>query len=123
MAMRVESVVIDAADPQAMAAWWAELLGWTVKPGGDDDEVAILAPDPATSGLRAMLFLRVPEAKAGKNRLHIDLHPEDQDAEVARAESLGARRVDIGQGEQPWIVLADPEGNEFCLLRSRVDPL
>jgi len=64
-----------------------------------------------------LLFLRVPEAKTVKNRLHIDLRPEDQDAEVARAEALGARRIDIGQGEQTWVVFADPDGNEFCILQ------
>jgi hypothetical protein len=66
-----------------------------------------------------LLFLRVPEAKAGKNRLHLDLRPDDQDAEVARLEGLGATRADIGQGETSWVVMADPEGNEFCVLRPR----
>lgn len=65
-----------------------------------------------------LLFLRVPDRKTGKNRLHIDLRPEDHALEVARLESLGARRVDIGQGDQTWTVLADPDGNEFCVLRA-----
>ena len=66
-----------------------------------------------------LLFLRVPEAKSGKNRLHIDLRPKDQAAEVARLEALGARRVDVGQGaDVTWVVLADPDGNEFCVLRA-----
>jgi hypothetical protein len=64
------------------------------------------------------MFLLVEEAKTGKNRLHIDLRPDVQDAEVTRLVDLGARRVDVGQGEAPWVVLADPEGNEFCVLRS-----
>ena len=64
-----------------------------------------------------LLFLKVPEPKRDKVRLHIDLRPEDQAAEVARAEAMGATRVDIGQGEPTWVVLADPEGNEFCILR------
>ena len=65
-----------------------------------------------------LLFLRVPEPKTVKNRLHIDLRPDDQAAEVARLERLGARRVDVGQGaDVSWVVLADPEGNEFCVLR------
>ena len=63
-----------------------------------------------------LLFLKVPEPKREKVRLHIDLRPEDQAAEVARAEAMGATRVDIGQGEPTWVVLADPEGNEFCIL-------
>ena len=58
----------------------------------------------------------MPEDKKGKNRLHVDLRPDDQDAEVARLESLGATRADIGQGETRWVVMADPEGNEFCVL-------
>jgi hypothetical protein len=61
----------------------------------------------------------VPEAKTHKNRLHPDFRPDDRDAEVERLLALGARRVDIGQGEQSWVVLADPEGNEFCILSSR----
>ena len=65
-----------------------------------------------------ILFLKVPEEKQEKVRLHIDLRPDDQDAEVARAEAMGATRVDIGQGEETWVVLADPQGNEFCILRA-----
>ena len=65
-----------------------------------------------------LLFLRADAEKAGKNRLHLDLRPQDQAAEVARLEGLGARPVDIGQGDQvSWVVLADPDGNEFCVLR------
>jgi hypothetical protein len=64
-----------------------------------------------------LLFLRVPEGKAAKNRLHLDLRPEDQAAEVTRLEELGARRADVGQGsEVSWVVMADPDGNEFCVL-------
>ena len=69
-----------------------------------------------------LVFVRVPEAKSVKNRLHIDLNPDDQDAEVARLETLGARRVDVGQQDAPWVVLADPEGNEFCVLTARPQP-
>ena len=66
-----------------------------------------------------LLFLRVPERKEAKNRLHLDLRPEDRDAEVARLEGLGARRVDVGQGpDVTWVVMADPDGNEFCVLRA-----
>jgi hypothetical protein len=70
-----------------------------------------------------LTFVPVPEAKSGKNRLHIDVNPIgcNQDEEVERLLGLGARRVDIGQGERSWVVLADPEGNEFCVLRDRVD--
>ena len=72
----------------------------------------------APDRLPGLLFLSVPEGKTIKNRLHLDLRPADRDAEVARLEGLGASRVDIGQGEQTWVVLADPEGNEFCVLRA-----
>jgi len=65
-----------------------------------------------------LLFLRVPEEKAGKNRLHLDLRPRNQAAEVARLEELGAHRTDVGQGSQAtWVVMSDPDGNEFCVLR------
>jgi hypothetical protein len=65
------------------------------------------------------LFLNVPESKSVKNRLHLDVVPDDQATEVERLLSLGAQRADIGQGEQTWVVLADPEGNEFCVLSAR----
>jgi hypothetical protein len=70
------------------------------------------------------MFVTVPEAKTVKNRIHLDVSPAgcDQDEELARLLALGARPVDVGQGDSPWFVLADPEGNEFCLLRRRVDP-
>jgi hypothetical protein len=67
--------------------------------------------------VRPLLFLEVPEAKAGKNRLHLDLSPDDQAAEVERIRDLGAMPVSVGQsGDEDWVVLADPEGNEFCVL-------
>ena len=65
-----------------------------------------------------LLFLKVPDRKEVKNRLHLDLRPEDRDAEVARLEGLGARRVSVGQGPRAWVVMADPDGNEFCVLRA-----
>ena len=89
-------------------------LGYTQRDGGDPNEIAI---DPVDGRGQDILFLRVPEAKTIKNRLHLDLRPDDQDAEVARLLALGATRADIGQGQQTWVVLADPEGNEFCVLR------
>jgi len=119
MSLRVECLTIDARDPESAAAFWLELLGWE-REGGDDDGVFIRpaggAGAAATGGI---LFFRVPadEEKVVKNRLHLDLRPDDQDAEVERALALGARRVDIGQGDESWVVLADPDGNEFCILR------
>ena len=119
MTLRVDSVCIDSTDPGPLAQWWAELLGWQVDVESDD-EIAVVPPGdrPAPGAVPELLFLRVPEAKSVKNRLHIDLRPDDLDAEVARAEALGARRIDIGQGEQTWVVFADPQGNEFCILRA-----
>jgi hypothetical protein len=115
MSLEWEQVVVDASDPAALARWWATALDWQVT-GEDPDEVEIRDEGGTGPGL---LFLRVPEGKAGKNRLHVDLRPDDQQAEVTRLLGLGATRADIGQGEQTWVVLADPEGNEFCVLRAR----
>ena len=125
MAVLVAQLVIDSAEPRALARWWAEVLGWTVLE--DDDEEVWVEPPPAGGigpggrGMGGLLFLPVPDAKHAKNRLHLDLRPADgsgQEAELERLLALGATRVDIGQGDVPWHVLADPEGNEFCLLRS-----
>lgn len=110
-----EQVVIDAHDPRSLGRWWADALGW-VTTFEDDDEVEIR---PAPDVMPGLLFVRVPDAKAGKNRLHIDLRPDDQRVEVARFLALGAERVDIDQGDVRWVVLADPEGNEFCVLSGR----
>ena len=120
MALRWQAILIDSVDPAPLARWWAELLGWRIT--FEDEEEVVLEPpagSPEDGVSPDILFLRVPEQKAVKNRLHIDLRPdEDQAAEVARAEALGATRVDIGQGDdKTWVVLADPEGNEFCILR------
>ena len=115
-------LTVDSSDPAELARFWGEVLGYEIDEEDDDDgdEVAIKPPDGSGPGL---LFLKVPEGKTVKNRLHMDLNPSgsDQDAEVERVLGLGARRVDIGQGDQTWVVLADPEGNEFCVLSSRVD--
>src|SRR5438067_1992437 len=115
MTLRIECVDIDCHDAEALARFWMDALGYE-EAWRDKGEIAIRAKDGSGSEL---LFLEVPDDKVVKNRLHLDLRPDDQAAEVARLESLGATRVDIGQ--QPdvkWVVLADPEGNEFCVLRS-----
>lgn len=119
--MRIENVSFDSISPLETAQFWTEVLGWVIVEDDDDDEVAIqpLPGSPEAGIVPDVLFLRVPEEKAVKNRMHLDLRPQDQAAEVARLETLGATRVDIGQGEDAtWVVLADPEGNEFCVLRS-----
>ncbi|SDC47739.1 VOC family protein [Actinokineospora iranica] len=120
MPTRMVSVVIDALDPPALARFWADLLGWRVS-FADAEEVDVAAP--AEDGWAMdLVFVPVPEPKTVKNRLHLDLSstsPADQDALVNRARTLGATPVDIGQGDVPWTVLADPEGNEFCVLEPR----
>jgi predicted enzyme related to lactoylglutathione lyase len=115
MTLQWEQVIVDAADPAALGRWWAAALGWAVV--DDDPEEFEIRPTPEQ--MPGLLFVRVPERKSVKNRLHLDFRPDDQAAEVARLEALGATRADVGQGEQPWVVLRDPEGNEFCVLSSR----
>lgn len=113
MALVWEQVIIDTSEPRELGTWWAEALRWVVIDDHDDEFEIRPGPDV----FPGLLFVRVAEPKAQKNRLHIDLRPDDQEHEVARLTSMGARLVDIGQGEQAWVVLADPEGNEFCVLR------
>ena len=116
----VFNVTFDCADPRRVAAFWAGATGYEVAEERTDF-VRLRATDPR--GVRHLLFFQVPEPKAGKNRVHIDLSPVgcDQAEEVDRLLSLGAKHVDVGQTDQPWVVLADPEGNEFCVLARRRD--
>ncbi|GAA3987750.1 VOC family protein [Streptomyces marokkonensis] len=118
MTLQWEQLNVDTTNPVVLGRWWAEALGWVVV--NDAPEEYEIRPD--RDRLPGLLFAPVPESKAGKNRLHLDFRPDDQEAEVARLLKLGARRVDVGQGEQPWVVLADPEGNEFCVLGARGGP-
>jgi hypothetical protein len=110
-----EQLVVDARDPVALGCWWQEALGWVV--ANDDPEEFEIRPTPET--LPGLLFVSVPESKTIKNRLHLDFRGDDRDAEVERLLGLGATRADVGQGDETWVVLADPEGNEFCVLSSR----
>ena len=97
-----------------MGSFWSEALSlplqgphndeWWLEPGGDNPDI---------------LFLHVPDVKSVKNRVHLDLRPADQAAEVERLIRFGAKRIDIGQGDVSWVVMADPEGNEFCVLAPR----
>ncbi|MGN2636289.1 VOC family protein [Nocardia takedensis] len=120
MSTRLACVVFDADRPRSVAGFWAELLGWTVTLDRPD-EVDVAAHDP--DGLEiALMFLPSDDGKRGKNRIHLDLASRSLDhqrVQVDRAMALGARPVDIGQGAVPWVVLADPEGNEFCVLEPR----
>ncbi len=115
MTLEWQNVIVHSADPEALGQWWAEALGWVVV-HSSDVEFAIRPEPDRRPGLE---FVRLNESKKAKSRLHLDFVPDDQDAEVARLEAHGAQRVDIGQGDQSWVVMADPEGNEFCVLRQR----
>ena len=119
MTIRIQCLCIDTADPGTIAAFWESALGWR-RTLDEADEVCLEPPEgsPENGIAPDLLFLRVPENKVVKNRLHLDLRPADQSAEVARLEDLGASRVDVGQGDVSWVVMADPDGNEFCVLRS-----
>ena len=132
MSLRLYSVVIDCHDVAAQARWWAGVLDWQINYEADD-EVVIVPRHVTQESLRAtpweqvgpgLVFVPVPEDKMVKNRLHIDLAPQLDDDQAAMVESLiarGARRADVGQDESEvtWVVLADPEGNEFCVLSPR----
>jgi predicted enzyme related to lactoylglutathione lyase len=112
MSLQWEQVVVDSDDPRSLGRWWAGLLGWEVV-NDDADEFEVR---PSADQLPGLLFVRVSDAKVGKNRLHLDFRPDDQQAEVHRFVEAGATPVDVGQEDVPWVVLADPEGNEFCIL-------
>ncbi len=114
MSLRWQTIVIDCSDTLLAASFWSEALGlelhgpehgeYWIEPGGESPDI---------------LFQQVPEGKLVKSRIHMDVRPDDQETEVARLITLGARRTDIGQGDVTWVVMADPENNEFCVLRPR----
>jgi predicted enzyme related to lactoylglutathione lyase len=119
MTTRLWGVVIAALDPEAQARWWADALGWRAEPDDDTDDWVVRHDDPSVPQL---LFERVSDAKVVKNRPHLDLASattDEQVATVARLRAGGATDADIGQAETPWAVLADPEGNELCVLEPR----
>jgi hypothetical protein len=117
VASRLTQVAIDCANPRRLAEFWAAVLGYEITEESET-VVSLEAPDKSLPGID---LIEVSEPKSVKNRLHLDLSPRDrdQDEEVERIVALGATKVDIGQGNVSWIVLADPEGNEFCVLRTR----
>ena len=123
MPTRLVHLVVDAVQPARLAGFWAAALGWEVA-AEESGEVDVCPrgyhyPDPAALPL---VFVPVPEAKTGKNRVHLDLATESeahQAAEVERLLGLGAVRADVGQGDVPWEVMADPEGSELCVLSPR----
>ncbi|OIJ68837.1 VOC family protein [Streptomyces mangrovisoli] len=118
MPLSLHHIVIDAHDLPAQARFWAEVLGWRIL--SEREREVVIGPDEtAPTGI---CFMPVSDRKAVKNRLHLDLTSaaEDREAEIERVLALGARRVDVGQtGAESWTVLADPEGNEFCVVRPK----
>lgn len=126
MASKFTELTIDCADPAALARFWCEVLDYEVQ--SEDDGLVSIGSPMVPEGKRrpgpvppVLTFAPVPEGKTIKNRLHLDINPTDRDQaeEVSRLLGLGARRADLGQGEVSWVVLTDPEGNEFCVLASR----
>jgi predicted enzyme related to lactoylglutathione lyase len=123
VSIRWQCICVDSTDPARIASFWEQALGWR-RTYDSADEVVLEPPagSPEDGVSPDLLFLRVPEEKSVKNRLHLDLRPDDQAAEVARLEALGAVRVDVGQSRAgdrvTWVVLADPDGNEFDVLRA-----
>ena len=113
MTSTLTEVLVDCIDTERVAAFWCEVLGWDVL-DRDQGDVEIGGPG---SDLH-IIFEVVPERKTIKNRVHLDVHANDGDqtAEVDRLIGLGATHVDVGQRDVDWVVLADPEGNEFCVL-------
>jgi hypothetical protein len=126
MTSRFTELAIDCADPHGLARFWCAVLGYEVLDEADG-VVTVGSPNAEDKDRPGPLpptltFAPVPEGKSAKNRLHLDLNPtdRDQDEEVHRLLDLGARYADVGQtGEESWVCLADPEGNEFCVLADR----
>jgi Glyoxalase-like domain len=124
MSTRLTSVVFDARDPAALARWWSEALGWPVT-FEDEYEVVVEPVDDLEDQIPVLVFVGVDDPKTVKNRVHLDLATspeEDRDTIVDRLLAAGATRADVGQtGEESWRVLADPEGNEFCVLEGQFE--
>ncbi len=126
MTSKFTELAIDCADPHGLARFWCSVLDYEVQ---DEEDGIVSIGSPLVPEGRdrpgpvppTLAFAPVPEGKTVKNRLHLDVNPTDreQDDEVRRLLDLGARRVDVGQGDASWVVLADPEGNEFCVLAGR----
>jgi len=126
MASKFTELAIDCADPNGLARFWCSVLDYEVQ---DEDEGTVTIGPRVAPGSKdhigpvppTLTFAHVTERKTVKNRLHLDVNPTDreQDEEVRRLLDLGARHADVGQGNVSWVVLADPEGNEFCVLADR----
>jgi hypothetical protein len=126
MASKLTDIAVDCADPRGLAQFWCSVLAYDVQ--DEEDGLVTIGPPASPSAEErigpvppTLTFARVPEGKVVKNRLHLDLNPTDREQaeEVRRLLDLGARHADVGQGDESWVVLADPEGNEFCVLSTR----
>lgn len=126
MTSKLTELAIDCSDPNGLARFWCSVLDYEVQ--DEDDGIVTIGPAVVPEGRNrlgpvppTLTFAHVPEGKTVKNRLHLDVNPADreQDEEVRRLLDLGARNAEVGQGEESWVVLADPEGNEFCVLAGR----
>jgi predicted enzyme related to lactoylglutathione lyase len=118
MPLTLHHVIVDTHDLPALARFWAAALDWKIL--SEREREIVIGPDENTPV--GMCFMPVADVKTLKNRLHLDLTTSaaDRDAEIERLLALGARRVDIGQtGQESWTVLADPEDNEFCVIRPK----
>jgi predicted enzyme related to lactoylglutathione lyase len=120
--LRIQCITIDAHDLKKVATFWAAALDWKIT-YEDENEISLelLDGSPEVGRIPDILFIKVPDDKIVKNRIHLDLRPDNQEGEVARLESLGAKKIEIGQSadkDTSWVVMADPEGNEFCVLRA-----
>jgi len=126
MTSKLTEIAVDCADPRALARFWCSVLAYEVR--DEEDGLVTIGPAAPAAGEDSigpvpptLTFARVPEGKTVKNRLHLDVNPTDREQaeEVRRLLDLGARHADVGQGDASWVVLADPEGNEFCVLSTR----
>jgi hypothetical protein len=126
MTSKFTELAIDCSDPAGLARFWCSVLGYEVQ--YEDEGIVTIGSPNVPEGKNhpgpvppTLTFAQVPERKTVKNRLHLDVNPTDreQDEEVGRLLDLGARHADVGQGDESWVVLADPEGNEFCVLADR----
>lgn len=116
MGSLLQEIVIDSQDPGELARWWARVLDWQVV--DREEGYSWISPNGQPQDGLLLVFVPNREPRTVKNRIHLDVSPTgvDQQQELERLLALGATHADIGQGDVPWIVLADPEGNEFCLL-------
>ena len=124
MTSKFTELAIDCAEPRRLARFWCSVLDYEIQ--DEDDEIVTIGPSPVPDSRPGpvpptLTFAHVPETKTVKNRLHLDVSPSDREQaeEVRRLLDLGAWHADVGQGDQSWVVLADPEGNEFCVLAGR----